>query len=111
MRYIAQCTSGLQDVAAKELSDLPAARIQLIEEGFVVFSTTAGSQQLQALPYLNNCFAIIKDLDSVDSDVVDLLGGVSRDQSWHETARDMVSSRARAFRVVFSGVFWSVFRT
>ncbi len=102
MRYVAQCTSGLQEVASTELAGLPDADIQLIEEGFIVFSTTAGSQQLKALPYLNNCFAVIKELNSGNSGVVDLLGEVSRDQSWHEIARDLVSSRAGTFRVVFS---------
>ncbi len=61
MKYIAQCTSGLQEAAAGLLSKdrALAATVRAQEDGLVVFDATCSRRSLQGVPYLNNVFVVL----------------------------------------------------
>ena len=63
MKYIAQCTSGLQEAATGLLSkdQAVAATVRAQEDGLVIFDASCSRQSLQGLPYLNNVFAVLHE--------------------------------------------------
>ena len=63
MKYIAQCTSGLQEAAAGLLSKdrALAATVRAQEDGLVVFDATCSRRSLQGVPYLNNVFVVLHE--------------------------------------------------
>ena len=104
MKYIAQCTSGLQEVVADQLLREPllGMAIREVEEGFVIFESDAKPHELGSLQYVNNCFGVISNFKGQVAEIDSLLRHVGRDGSWANAAKRFVTPNERTFRVFLS---------
>lgn len=102
MKYLASCTSGLQDIVWDNLArKLDPVRLIAKEEGLLVFEGGASPPQVLALPYLNNCFVVLGEPTTAES-LPDVLRLLPRSKAWHEPLRRSVTPHDRTFRLVLS---------
>lgn len=102
MKYLASCTSGLQDVVWDNLARmLGPVRLIAKEDGLLVFEGEASPQQVRNVPYLNNCFVVLGEPATADS-LADVLRFLPRSDTWHEPLRRSVTPQERSFRLVLS---------
>jgi 23S rRNA G2445 N2-methylase RlmL len=104
MKYIAQCTSGLQQVVAHQLlkEPLPSVVIHNLEEGLVVFESDAKPHDLVSISYINNSFGVISDFGGRELGINEVLNRIGRDKEWAIAARRFVTPKERTFRVFLS---------
>lgn len=101
MKFVVQCVSGLQAVVAGRLKkDLAKVSIDLLEDGFIAFATSASAHDVRAVQYVNNAFAVIDEPDGGDTDAI--VHGLSQRHRWFSAARAMIDRENRRFRVFVS---------
>jgi predicted RNA methylase len=102
---LSQCIAGLQDVALRALDeDLGAVERLRIEEGMLIYRTSAPVARVRALPYLNNSFLVLLTIAAKYAGHVDgaMLRSVLHDRELEAALRATAGRGERSFRVFVS---------
>jgi SAM-dependent methyltransferase len=100
VKYLIQCVSGLQDVVAEELRREPfgEVRVEAAEEGLLVVEAGASPGELKRLPYINNAFMLLGQLDGATVEAA--LERVVQDERWPSAAARATTPGERTFRIM-----------
>jgi 23S rRNA G2445 N2-methylase RlmL len=104
VKYVAQCTAGLQDLLASQLKTdrTPGLKIITTEDGLVFFETSARPVDLIPIAYLSNIFGVIAHCDLPGLGIEDTVRWLSRNPEQSRGAKRLVTPNERSFRVSVS---------